>query len=111
MLASLVGFATLQAVPGLSTRLVPPLVEYHPVAEILLLFLILYVATKTGTNYSATKDPNAFLVFLAFLLLALSHLFFILEPISPLLFVIGHVLQLSGFVSFLAMLLQVNRGQ
>jgi hypothetical protein len=50
-------------------------------------------------------------VFLAFLLLALSHLFFILQPISPLLFVIGHLLQLSGFVSFLAMLLRVTRNQ
>jgi hypothetical protein len=99
----------LQAVPPI--RLLGPLVEYHPVAEILLLFLLFYVATRTGINYSATKDQNAFLVFLAFLFLAVSHLFFILEPIGPVLFVIGHLLQLSGFVSFLVMLLRVNRDQ
>jgi hypothetical protein len=110
LLSSLFGFVTLQAGPGVVARLFGPL-EYHPVSEILLLFLVLYVAVQTGTNYSATKDRNAFLVFLAFLLLALSHLLFILQPISPLLFVIGHLLQLSGFVSFLAMLLRVTRNQ
>ena len=108
LLASLSGFATLQAAP---IRLLGPLVEYHPVAEIVLLFLVFFIATKTGTNYSSTKDQNAFLVFLAFLMLALSHLLFILQPISPLLFVIGHLLQLSGFVSFLAMLFRVNSNQ
>jgi len=110
LLASLLGFATLQAGPGIVTRLFGPL-EYHPIPEILLLFLVFYVAVQTGTNYSTSKDRNAFLVFLAFLLLALSHLLFILQPISPLLFVIGHLLQLSGFVSFLAMLLRVTRNQ
>jgi len=108
LLASLFGFASLQVAPGIVARLFDPL-EYHPVSEILLLFLVLYVAVQTGTNYSATKDRNAFLVFMAFLLLALSHLLFILQLISPLLFVIGHLLQLSGFVSFLAMLLRVTR--
>lgn len=108
LLASLFGFAMLQAAP---IRLLGPLVEYHPVAEIVLLFLVFFIATKTGTNYSSTKDQNAFLVFLAFLMLALSHLLFILQPISPLLFVIGHLLQLSGFVSFLAMLFRVNSNQ
>jgi hypothetical protein len=110
LLASLFGFATLQASPGIVARLFGPL-EYHPVSEILLLFLVLYVAVQTGANYSATKDRNALLVFLAFLLLAFSHLMFILQPISPLLFVIGHLLQLSGFVSLLAMLLRVTRNQ
>ena len=110
LLASLFGFATLQVAPGIVARLFGPL-EYHPVSEILLLFLVFYVAVQTGTNYSATKDRNAFVVFLAFLLLALSHLLFILQPISPLLFVLGHLLQLSGFVSFLAMLLRVTRNQ
>ena len=110
LLASLFGFATLQAAPGIVARLFGPL-EYHPVSEILLLFLVFYVAVQTGTNYSATKDRNAFLVFMAFLLLALSHLLFILQLNSPLLIVIGHLLQLSGFVSFLTMLLRVTRNQ
>jgi hypothetical protein len=110
-LASLFGFATLQAAPSIVGRLLGFLVEYHPVSEIVLLFLVLYVAVQTGTNYSATKDRNAFLVFLAFLLLTLSHLLFILQILSPLLFVIGHLLQLSGFVSFLAMLMRVTRNQ
>jgi hypothetical protein len=111
LLASLFGFATLQAGPGIVGGLLGSLVEYHPISEILLLLLVFYVAVQTGRNYSATKDRNALLVFLAFLLLALSHLLFILQLVSPLLFVIGHLLQLSGFVSFLAMLLRVTRNQ
>jgi hypothetical protein len=106
VLSSLFGFAALQIPPGTPIRLLGPLVEYHPVSEIVLLFLVSYVAVQTGMNYSATKDKIAFLVFLAFVFLALSHLFFILQPIGPLLFVIGHVLQLLGFVSLLAMLLR-----
>jgi len=108
LLAPLFSSVTLQAAPGPLIRLLGPLVEYHPIPEIVLLFLIFYIAVQTGLNYSDTKDRNAFLVFLAFLFLALSHLFFILEPVRPLLFVIGHVLQLSGFLSLLMMLLRVT---
>jgi hypothetical protein len=105
MLASLFGFVTLQATP---IRLLGPLVEYHPIPEIVLLLLVMYIAIQTGLNYSATKDRNALLVFLAFLLLALSHLFFILEPFSALFFVVGHILQLLGYISLLTMLLRVT---
>jgi len=106
--ASILAFATLQATPALPLKLLGFQVEYHPITEIVLLFLVTYVAVHTGMNYSATKDRNALLVFLAFFFLALSHLFFILMPIGPVLFVIGHVLQLSGFVALLAMLLRVT---
>jgi hypothetical protein len=105
VLSSLFGFVTLQAFP---IRFFGPFVEYHPVAEIILLVLVTYIAIQTGLNYSATKDRNALLVFLAFLLLALSHLFFILEPFSAFYFVIGHVLQLLGYISLLWMLVRVT---
>jgi len=106
--APALGFATLQAAPIPAIKLLGRLVEYHPVAEIVLLFLVFYITVQTGLNYSATKDRNALLVFLGFLLLALSHLLFILMPFGALLFVIGHVLQLLGFASLLAMLLRVT---
>jgi len=109
-LVSLIGLATLQITPAQGIRLLGPL-EYHPIPEIILLFLALYIAVQTGMNYSSTKDRSAFLVFLAFLLLTLSHLFFILQPFGPLLFVIGHILQLLGFISLLTMLLRVTRSQ
>ena len=108
-LASLLAFATPQATPAQGLRLLGPLVEYHPIPEILLLFLLLYIAIHTGMNYSSTRNENAFLVFLAFLLLTTSHLFFILQPFGALLFVFGHILQLLGFVSLLTMLLRVTR--
>jgi hypothetical protein len=106
-LIPLLGFATLEAERPF--RLLGPLVEYHPIPEIVLLFLILYVAVQTGLNYSASKARNALLVFLGFLFLALSHLFFVLVLFSPLFFVIGHTLQLLGFVSLLTMLLRVTK--
>jgi hypothetical protein len=105
ILSSLFGFVALQALP---IRLLGPFVEYHPVSEIILLLLVTYIAIQTGLNYSATKDRNALLVFLAFLLLALSHLFFILEPFTESFFVIGHMLQLLGYVSLLSMLVRVT---
>lgn len=105
----LLGSITLQAAQGLPIKLLGPLVEYHPLSEIVLLFLVFYITVQTGLNYSATKDRNALLVFLGFLLLALSHLFFILMRFGAVLFVVGHVLQLVGFVSLLAMLLRVTR--
>jgi hypothetical protein len=108
---SLLGLMTLQAGPAPSISLLGFLVEYHPVPETVLLFLVSYITLQTGMNYSASKDTNAFLVFLGFLLLALSHLLFILMPISALLFVIGHLLQLFGFVSLLSMLLRVTRAK
>lgn len=103
----LAGLVVLQQAPVFPIKLLGPLMEYHPVSEIVLLFLVFYVAVQTGLNYSATKDRNAFLVFLGFLLLASSHLLFILTPLGALLFVIGHLLQLLGFVSLLTMLLRV----
>jgi len=110
-LTSLIGFAALQAGPAQGIRLLGPLIEYHPIPEIILLFLVLYIAVQTGINYSSTKDRNAFLVFLAFLFLTFSHLFFILQPFGALLFVFGHILQLLGFVSLFTMLLRVTRKQ
>ena len=110
-LVPLFGFAMLQAGPVPTIKLLGPLVEYHPVSEIVLLFLVCYVTVQTGLNYSATKDTNAFLVFLGFLLLATSHLLFILVPFNPMSFVIGHALQLFGFVSLLSMLLRVTRSK
>jgi len=108
-LAPLFGFLALQTAEAPAIRLLGPLIEYHPVSEIVLLFLVFYITVQTGLNYSATKDTDAFLVFVGFLLLALSHLLFILIPFSAMLFVIGHVLQLLGFVSLLSMLLRVTR--
>lgn len=110
LLVPLFGFSTLQVSQAPVIKSLP-LLEYHPISEIVLLFLVVYIAFQTGINYSATKDRNAFLVFLGFLLLALSHLFFTLMPLGPLFFVFGHVFQLLGFVSLLTMLLRVTRAK
>lgn len=110
LLVPLFGFSTLQVSQAPVIKPLP-LLEYHPISEIVLLFLVVYIAFQTGINYSATKDRNAFLVFLGFLLLALSHLFFTLMPLGPLFFVFGHAFQLLGFVSLLTMLLRVTRAK
>ncbi len=111
LLASMLALVTFQATPIPGIRLLGPLAEYHPIPEIILFFLVFYIAVQTGMNYSSTKDRNALLVFLAFLFLASSHLFFILIPLRALFFVVGHMLQLLGFLALLTMLLRVTRNQ
>lgn len=88
-----------------------PLLEYHPVAELIILFLLIYITSQTAINYSVRKTSNTLLVFGGFLLITFSHLFFLLLPVSGLFFVFAHFSQLSGFLMLLAMLLRVTAGK
>jgi len=83
--------------------------EYHPLFEIVVFFLVAYLAAQTAMNYSVRKERNSLLVFIGFALLSVSHMFFILPPILRLFFVMAHVSQLLGFVALLAMLVRVAR--
>ncbi len=83
--------------------------EYNAVTELILLFLLVYIATQTAVNYSINKSETAFLVFGAFSSLAVAHLFFLLFALDQIFFALAHVAQLFGFLLLLAMLLRVNR--
>jgi len=91
------------------TALSAMVLDYNPFLETLVFFLVAYLAAQAAMNYSTKKERNSLLVFIGFVLLSLSHTFFILPPIVRLFFVIAHVSQLLGFVALLTMLLRVAR--
>ncbi len=77
---------------------------YFNLVSILLLCFIIYYQ---GGIYSHRKSTNQFLVLLAFILLAVSHIFAILVQIkdySTLFYALQHLTQLLAFSSLLALL-------
>jgi len=82
--------------------------EHNAVSELILIFLLVYIATQTAMNYSISRTTNSLLVFGAFTSLAVSHLFFLLFTLAPIFFPLAHVAQLFGFLLLLGMLLRVN---
>ena len=91
------------------TTLSAMVLYYHPLPEIVVFFLVAYLAAQAAMNYSVKKERNSLLVFIGFALLSVSHMFFILPPILRLFFVVAHVSQLLGFFALLTMLLRVAR--
>ncbi len=83
--------------------------EHNAVAELILIFLLVYIATQTAINYRANKSTNSLLVFSAFATLSVAHLFFLLFTLRAIFFPLAHIVQLFGFLLLLAMLLRVNR--
>lgn len=83
--------------------------EHNAVAELILIFLLVFIAAHTAMNYSISKTTNALLVVGAFLSLSVSHVFFLLFTLAPIFFPFAHVAQLFGFLLLLGMLLRVNQ--
>ena len=83
--------------------------ERNAITELILLFLLVYIAAQTGINYSVNKNTNALLVFGAFAALALAHFFFLMFVLIPIFFPLAHIAQLFGFLLLLAMLFRVNQ--
>lgn len=83
--------------------------ERNAFTELILIFLLVYIATQTGINYSINKGTNSMLVFGAFVSLSLAHVFFLIFTIAPIFYPFAHIAQLCGFLLLLAMLLRVNQ--
>jgi hypothetical protein len=83
--------------------------ERNAVTELILIFLLVYIAAQTGINYSINKNTNSMLVFGAFTSLTIAHVFFLLYTVKPLFYPFAHIAQLFGFLLLLAMLLRVNQ--
>jgi hypothetical protein len=83
--------------------------ERNAVTELILIFLLVYIATQTGINYSINKNTNSMLVFGAFVSLVVAHIFFLIFIVIPIFFAFAHIAQLFGFLLLLAMLLRVNQ--
>jgi hypothetical protein len=85
------------------------LFERNAFTELILIFLLAYIAIQTAINYSINKTTTSLLVLGAFVSLVVSHLFFLLFTLVPLFFAFAHIAQLFGFLLLLAMLLRVNQ--
>ena len=83
--------------------------ERNAFTELILIFLLVYIATQTGINFSLNKGTNSMLVFAAFLCLSVAHVFFLIFTVVPIFYPFAHIAQLCGFLLLLAMLLRVNR--
>ena len=79
--------------------------QFHVVA---LMFLV-YISARTVFNFFKVKTEDAFLVMLAFLMIALFHVFLLLIPFGIELYLVAHVFLIAGFLSLLAMLIRVTR--
>lgn len=87
----------------------PVFFGHNPVTELILLFMLVYIATQTAINYRLNKSASALLVFGAFASLSFAHLFFLFFTLAPVFFPFAHIAQLLGFLLLLAMLLRVNQ--
>ncbi len=85
------------------------LFERNAFTELILIFLLAYIAIQTVINYSINKTTTSLLVLGAFVSLVVSHMFFLLFTLVPLFFAFAHIAQLFGFLLLLAMLLRVNQ--
>lgn len=83
--------------------------EQNAASELILIFLLVYIAAQTAMSYSMNRSSNSLLVFGAFTSLVISHLFFLLYTIVPIFFPFAHIAQLFGFILLLGMLLRVNQ--
>jgi hypothetical protein len=83
--------------------------ERSAYAELILIFLLVYLTAQMGINYNINRTTNALLVFGAFASLALAHFFFLMFVLIAIFFPLAHIAQLFGFLLLLAMLLRVNQ--
>jgi hypothetical protein len=83
--------------------------ERSAYAELILIFLLVYITVQMGINYNINKTTNTLLVFGAFASLALAHFFFLIFIVITIFFPLAHIAQLFGFLLLLGMLLRVNQ--
>lgn len=71
--------------------------------------MLLFISFKNIIHYTETKRMNALLVASSFILISLSHLFHLFLLISGLMYVLGHIFMLLGFVSLFLMIIRVMK--
>ena len=85
-----------------------PLIGFGALPEGILLTLSGAIMIQLGVNFSLKRSADSFLVFLAFALIFLGHLSFMLQAFRfPGLLIAGHVFRFLGFISFLILLVRV----
>lgn len=84
--------------------------QYYLKFHMISMLLLGFIAWQFYENYHQKKNTNAGLVFSCFYALAFAEPFFIAAVyLMPALYVLAHVLQLTGFGLLLVMLIRVNK--
>jgi len=81
---------------------------YTPVVEAVIAAILLFIFVQTASNAASSRSKPSIMVSASFLLLCLSHIFFMLTRTWVPSYVVAHTLQLAGFACLLAMLLMVR---
>lgn len=83
-------------------------IYFNFIFHLTLVLILVFLTYNFLINYNKRKSVNAFLVFFAFLLLSIDHIFFILEDLDPILYLIGEILSLIGFLCLLVNQIKIN---
>lgn len=81
--------------------------QYYLKYHIVSLILLFFIAYQFFENFQKKRTINSGLVFTSFYLLAISEILFLATVYVPLLYVLGNVLQLLGYLAMLIMTIRV----
>ncbi len=88
---------------------------FRPELELILFLLLIFILIQVIVIYLPRPHRSTLYVILGFLFLSLAHLAFLLfsffPDIAETVYALGHVLQLTGFLLLLAMILGTTRGK
>ena len=83
---------------------------YDPLLELLATVLLAYVMAQSIINFALKRSSNSLLVSLGFSCMFLGHLFFLFATRdTPGRYLVGHFVNLIGFLCLLVMLVQVSK--
>jgi len=82
---------------------------FIPWLELIAITMLAFVTVSTFINWRTRKNNESALVFWGFMLMTLSHVFFLFLPINELFLFVGETTQLAGFICLLTMLAKVSR--
>ncbi len=88
---------------------------FRPELELILFLLLIFILIQVIVIYVPRRHRSTLYVILGFLFLSLAHLAFLLFSFFPdtaeIVYTLGHILQLTGFLLLLAMILGTTRGK
>jgi len=84
-------------------------IYFNFVFHLTLVFILIYLALYFYENYRKRENINSFLVFISFLIILTSHLFFIFSDVSNLFYFTGEVFLLIGFLCLLTNQVKLKR--
>jgi hypothetical protein len=88
------------------------LLFYNPFLELVATVLLAYVMVRSIINSAMKRSSDAILVSLGFSCMFISHLFFLFATNDgPFSFMLGHFINLIGFLFLLIMLMQVSKAE